>query len=163
MFKKDDLVWLDTRNLRMERPSKKLAERYVGPFRITEIVSPVACRLDLPRTMGNHDVFHTNLLRSAATDSLPGQRPSTQSRVVTERDRSRKRWMIKEVLGSRITKNRQGKVRLEYYIRWKGGLLLGSLRRIWYRVARQCCTNFTFSTQRSLRLQSYGVAGAPRS
>ncbi|KAF2193047.1 hypothetical protein K469DRAFT_552932, partial [Zopfia rhizophila CBS 207.26] len=29
-------------------------------------------------------------------------------------------WMIENILDSRITKNRQGKVRLEYRVRWKG-------------------------------------------
>ena len=32
IFEKGDKVWLDTRNLKMERPSKKLLERYIGPY-----------------------------------------------------------------------------------------------------------------------------------
>lgn len=119
IFKEDDHVWLDTRNLKMERPSKKLSERYVGPFRITEVISPVTYRLELPRAMGNHNVFHTNLLRAASTDPLPGQQQPLGPRVATERDKVGREWMVKEILDSRITKNRQGNVRLEYHVRWK--------------------------------------------
>ena len=119
IFKKGDKVWLDTRNLKMERPSKKLSERYIGPYTVNEVISPAACRLELPLAMGNHNVFHTSLLRAAATDPLPGQQKTSQPRVATERDKVGREWMVKEILNSRITKNRQGKTRLEYYVRWR--------------------------------------------
>jgi len=119
IFKKGDKVWLDTRNLKIERPSKKLSERYIGPYPVTEIISPAAYRLELPRSMGNHNVFHTTLLRASATDPLPGQQRTSQPRVATERDKAGKGWMVKEILNSRITKNRQGNRRLEYYVRWR--------------------------------------------
>lgn len=120
IFKIGDKVWLDTRNLKMERPSKKLSEKYIGPYPITEVVSPLAYRIELPRSMGNHNVFHTSLLRAAATDPLPGQQLASGPRVATTRDKIGREWMIKEILNSRITKNRQGNTRLEYYVRWKG-------------------------------------------
>ena len=37
-YSKGDLVWLDTRNLKMDRPSKKLDNKQVGPFMIEEKV-----------------------------------------------------------------------------------------------------------------------------
>ena len=44
----------------------KLAPRYVGPFRITERIGPVAYRLELPPQLaGLHPVFHVSMLRKS--------------------------------------------------------------------------------------------------
>jgi hypothetical protein len=61
-FHVGDKVWLNTMNLNMDRPSKKLAKKYIGPFDIKEVISPIACRLDLPPALRIHNVFHTSLL-----------------------------------------------------------------------------------------------------
>jgi hypothetical protein len=120
-FHVGDKVWLDTRNLNMDRLRKKLAEKYIGPFDIKEVISPVARRLDLPPAFRIHNVFHTSLLRAAATDPLPRQHQPPRSRVVLQPDNTKiKAWMVTNILDSRITKNRQGKVRLEYSVKWKG-------------------------------------------
>jgi len=74
VFKKSDNVWLDTRNLKIARPSKKLSERYIRLYFITEVVSPTSYRIDLPKLMGNYNVCHTNLLRVVVKDPLPGQK-----------------------------------------------------------------------------------------
>nr|GEU56211.1 putative reverse transcriptase domain-containing protein [Tanacetum cinerariifolium] len=50
----------------------KLAPRYVGPFEITERISPVAYRLRLPQELnGVHDTFHvSNLMKCLADPTL---------------------------------------------------------------------------------------------
>jgi hypothetical protein len=65
--------------------------------------------------------FQHGVDSAAATDPVSGQHQPSQPRVALERDNAASReWMIENVLDSRITKNRQGKVRLEYHVRWKG-------------------------------------------
>ena len=45
-WKKEDQVLLSTKNLVFkERPTKKLMERYVGPYKIVEVVSLNAVKL----------------------------------------------------------------------------------------------------------------------
>ncbi|GJS44144.1 reverse transcriptase domain-containing protein [Tanacetum coccineum] len=52
---------------------EKLAPRFVGPFEITERISPVAYRLDLPEELdGVHDTFHVSNLKKCLVDpTLP--------------------------------------------------------------------------------------------
>lgn len=46
-----DKVWLSRRNIKTQRPSDKLDYRYLGPYTISHVVSPLAYRLSLPSTM----------------------------------------------------------------------------------------------------------------
>jgi hypothetical protein len=49
----------------------KLSPRYVGPFLVTEVVGPVAYRVELPSNLaGVHDVFHISMLRKYVHDPL---------------------------------------------------------------------------------------------
>ncbi len=44
--------------------SKKLAQKYVGPFKIDKVISRVAYKLVLPSELGKlHDVFHVSMLK----------------------------------------------------------------------------------------------------
>jgi hypothetical protein len=56
------LIWLEGKNLSLPHGTAKLAPRRHGPFKITEIISPVAVRLELPPQWNIHLVFHNNLL-----------------------------------------------------------------------------------------------------
>jgi transposase InsO family protein len=46
-----DKVWLSTDNLKVTRASKKLTERWLGPYDITKTVGDNAVKLHLPKTM----------------------------------------------------------------------------------------------------------------
>lgn len=56
------LVMLNARNIRTKRPSKKLDKKMLGPFRVTEVLSPTAVRLALPVRWRIHNSFHVSLL-----------------------------------------------------------------------------------------------------
>ena len=47
-YKKGEQVWLEAMNLNLRHQRTKLAPKRYGPFAITEEISPVAYRLDLP-------------------------------------------------------------------------------------------------------------------
>jgi hypothetical protein len=51
-------VWLSTRHFRTTRPSKKLDYKLTGLYTVSKIINKNAYKLDLPKTMRNHNVFH---------------------------------------------------------------------------------------------------------
>jgi len=64
-------VWLNARNIRTTRPSKKLDHKRLGPFVIERKISDSAFRLALPRSMRFlHPVFHVSLLSLYRPNSI---------------------------------------------------------------------------------------------
>ena len=61
-FKKGQMVWLDSRNLKTGYTSKKIAPKREGPFQIKEVLGPLTYRLELPMRWKIHNVFHATLL-----------------------------------------------------------------------------------------------------
>lgn len=64
-FKEGEMVLLKTTNLRVQAPdvANKLLPRYIGPLKISKVISPVAYQLDLPESMKCHPVFHVSRLQ----------------------------------------------------------------------------------------------------
>ena len=61
VWKKGDRVLLSTKDLVFkERPTKKLTERYVGPYAIEEVVSSNAVKLRLPSSVRIHLVVNVS-------------------------------------------------------------------------------------------------------
>ncbi|WVZ97500.1 hypothetical protein U9M48_043027 [Paspalum notatum var. saurae] len=66
-FKVDDFVYLKVspmRGIRRFNMKGKLAQRYIGPFKIVEKKGGVAYKLELPSNLsGIHDMFHVSQLK----------------------------------------------------------------------------------------------------
>ena len=71
---------LSTKNLRLQRP-RKLHNRFVGPFTMTERIGQTAYHLDLTggrhrrALRGIHDVFHVGLLKSYKDNGMAANAP----------------------------------------------------------------------------------------
>ena len=66
-------VWLLRRHISTMRPSSKVDVRRLGPFPIIEQVGTSAFRLDLPRSMHIHLVFHVSLLEPHVANTFPSR------------------------------------------------------------------------------------------
>jgi hypothetical protein len=108
-----DKVWPLLTNISSKRPSKKLDNRKGGPFTITEKISSHAYRLDLPKTMKVHDVFHINLLTRTNEDEDFHRRQAKPPPIITEE--GEEEYEIDHIVAWEW---RKGK--LLYQIRWKG-------------------------------------------
>lgn len=73
-YKPGDQVWLSSVHISSDRPTKKLDDKYYGPFEIIEKIGLAAYRLKLPRTWKNiHPVFNEILLLPVIPSRFPGQ------------------------------------------------------------------------------------------
>ena len=61
-FQEGDMVWLDGHNLQISQPMIKLATKHHGPFRVTQVMSPINYHLELLMQWRIHPVFHIDLL-----------------------------------------------------------------------------------------------------
>jgi len=65
-YKVGDLVMLSTKDLKYQmvgRRTEKLTERFVGPYKVKEIISSNAVRLELPSTVRIHSVVNVSRIR----------------------------------------------------------------------------------------------------
>ncbi len=103
-------MFLNERNIVTARSFKKLNDKMLDSFQITESVDSFY-KLKLSETMRIHDVFHSELLRSAVDDSLPGQKNEpSRSIVINDEDE----WKIDDILNFRRYRRR-----LQYRVKWK--------------------------------------------
>ncbi|ESK89510.1 hypothetical protein Moror_16080, partial [Moniliophthora roreri MCA 2997] len=62
MYNVGQKVWLEGKNLTIGYPTKKLALKQEGPFKILKVLGPVTYQLKLPHQWKIHPIFHTALL-----------------------------------------------------------------------------------------------------
>ena len=57
-YKHRDQVWLEVTHLKLPHQGSKLNPKQYGPFKILNVISPIAFKLDLPISWTIHPVFH---------------------------------------------------------------------------------------------------------
>ena len=112
VWKKGDRVLLSTKDLVFkERPSKKLTERYVGPYTIEEVVSLNAVRLRLPSSMRIHPVINVSRI-VRYKEQVKGQKKEEGKPIEVE---GVEEWEVEKVLNKKKIRGVE-----KYLIRWKG-------------------------------------------
>lgn len=107
-----DKVWLSARNIKMKRPTKKLDHRYLGPYTIIARVSSHAYRLELPKSLHIHDVFHVQLLEKYIENEIPGRTQVAPSPIEVEGDLE---YEVECILDHRFYRKRR-----QFLIKWLG-------------------------------------------
>ncbi|CAJ0967564.1 unnamed protein product [Ranitomeya imitator] len=105
-----DLVWLSSRHIPMKVSSPKFKPRFIGPYRISEVLNPVSFRLTLPASFSIHNVFHRSLLRRYVAPVVPSVDPPAPVLFEGELE-----YVVEKILDSRISGRK-----LQYLVKWKG-------------------------------------------
>jgi hypothetical protein len=103
-------VWLDAKNVTTTAPSKKLADKKLGPFKIVEKISPLTYRLDLPSIYHIHPVFHISLLEPYVDTAVPNRTQDPPPPVVVEGELE---YEVEAVLDARLWRNQK-----QYLVQW---------------------------------------------
>ncbi len=118
-----DRVWLDSTNLSLPRPKKKLDDKRVGPFEIIEKAGVSAYKLKLPPHWKIHPRFNEKLLTPYIPPAFPNQElpPPPPPDLINDEEE----FKIEEVLDSqpRTLRGRKGKKpskAMDYFVKWKG-------------------------------------------
>ena len=107
-------VLLEARNLSVKSPSKKLAPKRYGPFKVIRKISPVAYQIKLPSTMKIHDVFHIDLLIPFNETTSYGQ---AYTQPPPELIDGEEEYEVEDIISDRKFGRSKKK---QYLIKWKG-------------------------------------------
>jgi len=95
-------MFLNERNIVTARSFKKLDDKMLDSFTNLDLVDS-SYKLELPESMRVHDVFHPDLLRSAADDPLPDQKNEPLGSIVVNDEDE---WEIDDILNFRRYRRR---------------------------------------------------------
>jgi len=116
VYRPGEKVWLLARDLPLQTSqtsTRKLNPRFVGPYSVDRVISPVAVRLHLPPALKVHPVFHVSQLKPVSTSVLSPPVPAPPPpRVLADGDPV---WTVRKLLAVR----RRGRG-FQYLVDWEG-------------------------------------------
>ena len=115
-FQVGQQVFVKAKFIRTTRPSKKLSEKFLGPFTIIARPGTHSFTLRLPDTMrGVHPVYHVSMLEPATPDEIPNRTQPPPPPIEVEGETE---YEIAEIVDSKLDQRRACK--LLYLVRWYG-------------------------------------------
>ncbi|MBW0516634.1 hypothetical protein O181_056349 [Austropuccinia psidii MF-1] len=84
-FQPGDKVWLASKSTKTTRPTKKLSERWLGPFEVLKKIGSHVYHLKLPQQWKSvHPVFYVSLLEPVKQSTIPNQNQFQPPPVIVE-------------------------------------------------------------------------------
>jgi hypothetical protein len=105
-----DKVYLLRRNIKSNKPTKKLDVVKLGPFKILRQKGPVNYELELPKRMRILPTFHVSLLEPATPDTALEQDVRDISEEIQEPV-----YQVEEILDSKLENGQR-----KYLVKWAG-------------------------------------------
>jgi len=87
-LKVGDNMWLENKNIQLNRPSKKLNNKRYRPFKISKDIGSGAFQLKLPEEWAIHNVFNKDLLTQCVELKFKGQHkdPTPLPTIINEEE-----------------------------------------------------------------------------
>lgn len=103
-------VLLNAKNIKLAQPTKKLSQRYLGPFEVLERIGKQAYKLQLPPAFRIHPIFHVSLLKPYKGNSNRDEQvPQTELASTSDE------YEVDAILDYKIRYNKPN-----YLVKWKG-------------------------------------------
>ena len=109
-YKVGDWVMLSSKHLRQQRPSKKLSDRFLGPFEVVSLRGRQAYELKLPTQWRIHPVFHVSLL-----EKFIGRSGAEPMREAVEVDSDGEHFEVETILDHKVMRKKT-----YYLVHWLG-------------------------------------------
>ncbi|MBW0549739.1 hypothetical protein O181_089454 [Austropuccinia psidii MF-1] len=104
---------LASKKIKTTRPTKKLSQRWLGPFEVMKKIGSHAYHLNLPQKWKSvHPVFHVSLFEPVKQSTIPNQHQLPPPPVVVE---EQEEWEVAQALDSKLKRGS-----LWYLVEWKG-------------------------------------------
>ena len=113
-FHKDDLVLLEATNLQTTHPKAKLTPWRYRPFKVIWAL-PTNCKLQLPKTIRVHPIFHNSLLKPYHKTQAHGPNFKQPPPEIVRGEEGH--YKINKILAARPTRNCKS---TQYFVHWKG-------------------------------------------
>ncbi|PKI56558.1 hypothetical protein CRG98_023084 [Punica granatum] len=104
--------------LRHKLVHKGLVQSYKGPFLVIERVGKVAYKLELPKKLKLHPMFHVSMLKPYHANEEDTSRGEPQRAPLGAKATYNR--CIEAILANRVLRKRYRKPKHEYFIYWKG-------------------------------------------
>lgn len=120
-YKVGDKVLLSTSDLRLRmKVTPKLSSRFIGPFAIKRVLSPLVYELDLPPSMQIHPVFHVSKLKAfKESERFSESRTSPLNRPPPEIIDDEAEYEVEAIRDCRERKYGR-RMYKQYLVKWKG-------------------------------------------
>ena len=117
-YKKGDKVYINVEHLPTQWASKKLDQKYYGPYEVVEGVGSSAYQIWTPMSWKVYNVFNEILLKPYYAPHYPRQKAiEEEKRNEQESKTAKSEYEVEDLLDSRVSK--KGCRHLEYLVKWK--------------------------------------------